>query len=207
MDKKASLVRAAPLAARRRFTDTHHGSVREDDYAWLRASNWHDVMRDPSVLDPDIRAHLEAENAYLAAEMADTEELQQSLFAEMKARIKEDDESVPSPDGPFEYYTRFVTGGQHPLFCRKPRGVGPERVLLDGNKLAEAHAYFRIGGVSHSPDHKLIAYAVDTKGSEFFTIKIINAETAELLDTTIIDTNADMQWDNDSRGLFYVWVD
>ena len=139
--------------------------------------------------------------------MADIEKLQAALFAEMKARIKEDDESVPSPDGPFEYYTRFVTGGQHPLFCRKPRKGSEERVLIDGNALAAGHAYFRIGGVSHSPDHKLIAYAVDTKGSEFFTIRIVDAETGALVDTNITDTNGDMQWDNDSSGLFYIWVD
>ena len=90
-----------------------------DDYAWLRAANWQAVMRDPLLLAPDIRAHLEAENAYTAYGMADTEALQQTLFAEMKGRIKEDDSSVPAPDGPFSYYTRFVTGGQHPLFCRE----------------------------------------------------------------------------------------
>jgi len=207
MNQKISPGRAAPRAARRPFTDTHHGIVREDDYAWLRASNWQEVMRDPAVLDPAIRAHLEAENAYSKNEMADIEKLQAALFAEMKARIKEDDESVPSPDGPFEYYTRFVTGGQHPLFCRKPRKGSEERVLIDGNALAAGHAYFRIGGVSHSPDHKLIAYAVDTKGSEFFTIRIVDAETGALVDTNITDTNGDMQWDNDSSGLFYIWVD
>ena len=207
MNQKISPDRAAPRAARRPFTDTHHGIVREDDYAWLRASNWQEVMRDPAVLDPAIRAHLEAENAYSKNEMADIEKLQAALFAEMKARIKEDDESVPSPDGPFEYYTRFVTGGQHPLFCRKPRKGSEERVLIDGNALAAGHAYFRIGGVSHSPDHKLIAYAVDTKGSEFFTIRIVDAETGALVDTNITDTNGDMQWDNDSSGLFYIWVD
>ena len=82
----------------------------------------------------------------------------------MKGRIKEDDVGVPAPDRPFAYYTRFVVGGQHPLFCRKPRDGGEEQVLLDGNALAELHAYFRITGVTHSPDHRLIAYAVDTKG-------------------------------------------
>ena len=76
-----------------------------DDYAWLRAANWQAVMRDPAQLDPAIRAHLEAENAYAEAFMADTKELQAQLLAEMKGRIKEDDASVPAPDGPFAYYT------------------------------------------------------------------------------------------------------
>jgi oligopeptidase B len=207
MDPQVSPERAAPHAARHPSISSHHGIIREDDYAWLRASNWQAVMRNPSVLDPAIRAHLEAENSHSKNAMADTEELQAILFAEMKGRIKEDDESVPAPDGPFEYYTRFVTGGQHPLFCRKPRNGGEERVLIDGNTLAATHAYFRIGGVSHSPDHKLIAYSVDTKGSEFFAMKIIEAETGRLIDAKITDTNGDIQWDNDSRGLFYIWID
>src|SRR5262245_61102606 len=105
--------------------------------------NWQAVMRDPALFDPAIRAHLEAENAYAKAIMADTEELQAQLFAEMKRRIKEDDASVPTTDGAFAYYTRYMTGGQHPLFCRKSRGGGDERVLVDGNALAKPHAYFR----------------------------------------------------------------
>jgi oligopeptidase B len=196
-----------PRAPRRPLTSTHHSIVRVDDYAWLRASNWQAVMRNPAVLDPDIRAQLEAENAYTSGIMAQTEELQQLLFSEMKARIKEDDASVPAPDGGFSYYTRFVTGGQHPLFCRVPRAGGEEQLLIDGNALAKDHPYFRIANVSHSPDHKLIAYAVDIKGSEFYTLQIIETGTGTLLDTRIADTNASFEWASDSRTLLYVWVD
>ncbi len=169
-----------PRANRRPLASTYHGITRVDDYAWLRASNWQTVMRDPSVLDPEIRAYLDAENAYTAAVMDDTEALQQRLFAEMKGRIKEDDASVPAPDGPFSYYTRFVTGGQHPLFCRKPKDGDGERVLVDGNALASGYAYFRIANVAHSPDHELIAYAVDTKGSEFYTVQTHRREVRRL---------------------------
>src|SRR6478672_4053110 len=93
-----------PRAPRRPLTSIHHDIVRVDDYAWLRASNWQAVMRDPALLDPDIHAQLEAENAYTFGIMADSEELQQLLFSEMKGRIKEDDASVPAPDGEFSYY-------------------------------------------------------------------------------------------------------
>jgi len=196
-----------PRAPRRPLTSTHHSIVRVDDYAWLRASNWQAVMRNPAVLDPDIRAQLEAENAYTSGIMAHTEELQQLLFSEMKARIKEDDASVPAPDGGFSYYTRFVIGGQHPLVCRVPRAGGEEQLLIDGNALAKDHPYFRIANVSHSPDHKLIAYAVDIKGSEFYTLQIIETGTGTLLDTRIADTNASFEWASDSRTLLYVWVD
>jgi len=202
------LLRArAPRARKHPFASSHHGIERVDDYAWLRADNWQAVMRDPTVLASDIRAHLEAENAYTAEAMADTDALQETLFAEMKGRIKEDDSSVPTPDGGFAYYTRFVTGGQHPLFCRKPRGGGEEQILVDGNALAAPHAYFRIANVAHSPDHKLVAYAVDTKGSEFYTVNIIEADTGKLVDSQIVDNNGSLQWAADSRTLLYIWLD
>lgn len=164
-------------------------------------------MRDPAQLDPAIRAHLTAENAYTASVMADTVSLQERLFAEMKGRIKEDDATVPAPDGAFAYYTRYVTGGQHPIFCRRPREGGEERVLVDGNELAKPHAYFRIAGVAHSPDHNLIAYAVDTKGSEFYAVNIIEAATGKLVDARITDNNGALEWANDSKSLLYIWVD
>src|SRR5688572_14581192 len=83
------------------------GRVRVDDYAWMKDENWQQVLRDPSALKPDVRAHLEAENAYTKAVLAETEALQAELFAEMKGRIKEDDASVPAPDGPWEYLARY----------------------------------------------------------------------------------------------------
>jgi len=206
MNEQASSARA-PLAARRPSISSHHGIEREDNYAWLRADNWQAVMRDPHQLPTDIRAHLEAENAHTAMVMADTEALQETLFDEMKGRIKEDDSSVPAPDGAFDYYTRYIVGGQHPLFCRTPRGGGAEQVLVDGNVLAEGHAYFRIANVAHSPDHSLVAYAVDTKGSEFYTVTIIEAGTGRLVDARITDNNGGVQWGADSKTLLYIWLD
>jgi oligopeptidase B len=211
MDAKSPLAaRSAairPRALRRPSASRYHGIERVDDYAWLLAGNWQAVMRDPALLDPEIRTYLEAENAYSKAEMADTEPLQQKLFAEMKGRIKEDDAGVPTADGAFAYYTRFVIGGQHPLFCRMPRAGGEEQILLDGNALAKPHAYFRIAGVTHSPDHKLVAYAVDTKGSEFYAVNVIEAATGALLDSRIADSNGSLEWAADSRTLLYVWLD
>jgi oligopeptidase B len=207
MDAKSPAGITPPRAPRRPLTSIQHGIARVDDYAWLRASNWQAVMRDPEALASDIRAQLEAENAYTSDAMADTEALQQRLFAEMKGRIKEDDSSVPAPDGTFSYYTRFVTGGQHPLFCRVKRDGGEERVLVDGNALAKHHTYFRIANVAHSPDHKLIAYAVDTKGSEFYAVQIIEAETGAIVDDRIVDNNGSFEWASDSRTLLYVWLD
>jgi oligopeptidase B len=196
-----------PRAVRRPLTSIQHGITRTDDYAWLRASNWQAVLRNPDALPSDIRTHLEAENAYASAVMADTEALSEQLFAEMKARIKQDDASVPSPDGEFSYYTRFVIGGEHPLFCRVPRAGGEEQLLIDGNALAKDHAYFRIANVSHSPNHRLLAYAVDTKGSEFYAVNVIDVETGAIVDTRIQDNDGTFEWTSDSRTLLYVWLD
>ncbi len=126
-----------PLAAEKSHVTSWHGVTLDDPFNWLRADNWQEVMRDPSALDPEIRAYLEAENAYADAALAGTTSLQKSLFEEMKARLKPDDRTVPSPDGPFEYFSSFAAGGQYPRLCRRPRGGGDEVILLDGNAEAD----------------------------------------------------------------------
>ncbi len=196
-----------PRAEQRPHTDTHHGITRIDEFAWLRADNWQEVMRDPAVLAADIRAYLEAENAYTKAVMADTEALQEALFAEMKGRIKEDDSTVPAPDGPYAYYVQYVTGGQHPRYCRKPVNGGEEQLLLDGNALAAPHAYFKLAAVAHSPDHNWIAYAADDKGSEYYTIRFKPAAGGDDLEVVIPDTTGDVTWAADSKTVFYTKVD
>src|SRR5687768_9182728 len=113
-----------PATEERPVSDTRHGITRVDEFAWLRADNWQEVFRDPSLLDPAIRGHLEAENAYQQALMADTEILRKTLFQEMKGRIKEDDSSVPMKDGPFAYGSSYKKGGEQPRFFRTPRDGG-----------------------------------------------------------------------------------
>ncbi|NKX66214.1 S9 family peptidase [Labrenzia sp. 5N] len=196
-----------PRAAARPLTLETHGITRQDDFAWLRADNWQEVMKDPSVLDADIRSYLEAENAYHEAQMAPTKTLQEKLFAEMRGRIKEDDSSVPAPDGPFAYGLKYETGGQQPVFFRTPRDGGAETVLLHGDKEAEGTAYFRIGGVSQSTDHALIAWAYDDKGSEYYSLKLRDAQSAKDFDYAIEDTGGGGVFSEDSRYVFYVRLD
>ncbi len=196
-----------PAADLQPLLDTRHGITREDPYAWLRADNWQDVMRDASVLDDDVRAHLEAENAYTGRIMADTEALQEILFEEMKGRIKEDDSSVPARDGPYEYYVDYVTGGQHPRFARRPAGTEDGVILLDGDAMAEGLDYFQLGGVSHSPDHALLAYSVDVQGAEFYTLRIRDIASGEDLAEEIPDTKGAAVWSADSGTIFYTRLD
>jgi oligopeptidase B len=196
-----------PVAEKRPLTSTQHGISRVDEYAWLRADNWQAVVRDPSMLAQDIRNYLEAENAHAAHEMADVEPLRQALFQEMRGRIKEDDSSVPAPDGPFAYATRYEHGAEHAMVVRTLRDGSDERVLLDANSMAAGKAYFRLGGFTHSPDHKTIAYAVDEKGNEYFTLRLRDADTGADLDDVIPETGGGAVWANDGRTLFYVWID
>jgi len=186
---------------------TRHGVTIQDDYAWLRDRNWQEVMRRPEALDGQIRAYLEAENAYAEAMMADTRELQDTLFAEMKGRIKEDDSGVPSPDGPWAYSHRYVTGGEHPCLVREPTGGGTEQVLLDGDALAKGRAYWDLANYSHSPDHRLLAYAVDDTGSEYCTIRVRDLSTREDLPDQIGNAGSNLVWSNDSKSFLYNVLD
>ncbi|MRG56002.1 prolyl oligopeptidase family serine peptidase [Phyllobacterium sp. SYP-B3895] len=200
-------VLAAPQSEKRPVSDTRHGITRVDDYGWMRAENWQDVFRDPATLDPAIRQHLEAENAYQTALMEDTKPLQQRLFDEMKGRIKEDDSSVPSKDGPYAYGTSYKVGGQQPRFFRTPRDGGDETMLLDGDLEGEGKPYFRLASADHSPDHNKMIWGYDDKGSEFFTLKV--RDLAKLQDQTdsVSDTTGGGVWNAQSNGFYYTRVD
>lgn len=198
---------SGPIAATRPKTYSHHGITREDPYAWLRADNWREVMTDPGVLGDDIRDYLEAENAHTKAGMAPTEPRQQALFAEMKARLKEDDSSVPSPDGAYAYYHRYEIGGQHPVFCRKRLDNDSEEVVLDGNREAEGESFFRVIACEHSPDHRYLAYAADRNGSEQYVVNFKDLESGEKLADSLGGAQGSLAWANDGSTLFYVTLD
>jgi oligopeptidase B len=197
----------APVAPRRPKSFTRHGMTVTDDYAWLKDPNWQEVLHDPTVLDPDIRTYLEAENAYAERLLGHTDALQKKLVKEMRARIKEDDSSVPSPDGAYAYFRKFREGGQHELFGRKPREGGAERIVLDGDALAKDHGYFKFGGSRHSWDHRLQAWSADTKGSEYFSIRIRDWETGEDHADLVEETDGGVVWSADSKSFFYVKLD
>ena len=180
----------------------------EDPYAWLRDEQWQAVIADPAKLSPAIRAYLEAENAYTDRVLAPLASLRTALVAEMRARIKEDDSTVPVPDGPFAYYSRHVPGGQHPIFCRSPRNGGAETVLLDGNAAAAGLAYFRVGSLQHSPDHRRLAWTVDTAGSEIFTLYVRDLDGGALIGTPVTGVHGgSVAWANDNATLFYTQLD
>jgi oligopeptidase B len=198
---------AAPVAPRRPHSYTTHGITVVDDYAWLKDEDWQEVLRDPAVLDPDIRRYLEAENAYTESLLGHTAGLQKTLVAEMRGRIKEDDSSVPSPDGRFAYLRKFRDGGQHELFGRSPRDGGEIEIVLDGDQLAASHDYFKFGGARHSPDHRLEAWSADIKGSEYFSIRVRDWASGADADDLVEETDGAVVWAADSKTFFYVKLD
>ncbi len=192
-----------PVARKIAVTITQLGRTRTDDYQWMKDDNWQAVLRDPTLIKADVKEHLEAENAYREAMLTSTLPLQEEMFEEMRGRIKEDDSSVPRPDGPWEYYTRFNTGDQHPLYCRRPRGGGAETVMLDANQLAEGKAYSDISYVEHSPDHTLYAYSEDAQGSEVHQIYIRDLVTGEVLPDPIQSAYGGFAFSPCSRWIFW----
>ncbi len=198
----------APVADPRPTRRTVHGVELVDDYAWLRAANWQEALRDPGVLPAPIRDHLVAENAYAETVLAPVKPLIGRMVREMRGRIKEDDSGVPSPDGPFDYYDRYREGGQHPIVCRRPRGSEEgEQVMLDGDALAEGRAFFDLGGAVHSPDHRLLAWSYDDKGSEFFTLRVRDLATGTDQADLVEETGGDAVWCEDASALYYIRLD
>ena len=194
-------------------------------------------MRDPSQLDPAIRAYLQAENDYCERALADTKSLQETLFAEMKGRIKEDDSSVPEPDGPYAYYVRYRKEGQHPLLCREPRNSaaflprdGDSRVIPKvGTGFGKDHAQTGIERRSsscstatrsrtarrssgsapreHSSDHRLLAWLADEAGSELYTARVRVIDTGADLADVVPDVSGAVVWTQDASAFYYVRLD
>jgi oligopeptidase B len=174
-----------------------HGHSRVDDYYWLRDRN-----------DPEVLAYLEAENEYSDRIMAHTKPLEEKLFEEIKARIKQTDMSVPYKRDGYFYYTRYEQGKEYPIFARKKDSLdNPEEIMLDANALAQGHDFFSIGGWALSADQNLMAYAVDTQGRRIFTVQIKNLLTGELLPDVIPNVTENLVWAHDNRTLFYAKQD
>ncbi len=170
-----------------------HGDRRIDPYFWFREKT-----------NPDVIAHLEAENARTEAALAPTKDLQEQLYTEILGRIQETDTSVPVRRGEWEYYTRTVEGLAYPIYCRKQT---EEVVLLDANQLAEGHDYFRLGVFEPSTDQHLLAYSTDYAGDEKYTLVFLDLRTKQLLPDSIPNTHADLVWANDNETVFYTKLD
>ena len=193
-----------PVAERRPTTYDRHGVTVTDDYAWLRDPAY------PEVTDPAIVAHLEAENAWFAQAMAGQAPLMDTLFAEMRGRIKEADRSVPQKDGDYLYWIEFKEGAEYKQWWRRPVAAGDEtradELIFDEAAAAEGLEYFRLGAIAVSNDARLLAYAVDSDGSERFVARIKVIASGELLPDEIPDTLSGLIWTSDDSALVYARV-
>ncbi|NER16707.1 S9 family peptidase [Spongiivirga citrea] len=174
-----------------------HGDVRIDNYYWLKD------REDPKVID-----YLNQENAYYDEMTAHTKDFQKSLFEEMKARIKEDDESVPYKYNGYWYITRYEKGKDYPVYTRKKESLeANEEILFDCNEMAKGHSYFKLVGLNISLDNKLVAFGVDTVSRRKYTIQIKNLETGLVYPEKIETTTGGSTWANDNETLFYTRKD
>lgn len=183
-----------PMAEKKDTALTVHGDTRIDPYYWLRERE-----------NPQVISYLEAENAYLDTVMQPLAAFKQQLFEEMKGRIKETDASVPYRKNGYYYYTRYTTGKEYLLYCRKKGSLeAPEEIILDVNELAEGHAYYQVGGMAVSPDTQWLVFGVDTVSRRQYTLHIKNLSTGEILPERIPDAaGAAVAWANDNNTFFY----
>jgi oligopeptidase B len=183
----------APTVAKRNKEFNTHGDYRVDPYYWLNERE-----------NPEVIAYLEAENKYYESQTAHTKVFQEKLFEEMKARLKEDDESVPYKKNGYYYITRFVKGGQYPIFSRKKENLeAPEEIMFDVNVMSGNHDYYQLSGVNVSPDNQLAAFAVDTISRRLYNLHIKNLTTGEIYPEVITNSAGGSVWANDNKTLFY----
>ena len=193
-----------PVAKKQPQKLEKHGDVRIDNYFWIRLSDEQKNAKKKDTQTQKVFDYLNAENAYYNEVTGHTKDFQESLFQEMKSRIKEDDESVPYKKNGYFYITRYEKGNQYPIYSRKKGSLkAKEEILFNVNDEAKGHDYFQLGGLNVSPDNKLAAFAFDTISRRQYVLKIKNLETGEIYDDEIINTTGGSVWANDNKTLFY----
>ncbi len=174
-----------------------HGQVRVDNYYWLNDRS-----------NPEVQAYLQKENDYATAMRRHTVDLENTLFEEIKGRIKQTDLSVPFKQEDYVYYVRYEEGKEYALYCRKKGALSsPEEIMIDGNELAEGHEYFSLGNWMVSSGQDILAYAMDTQGRRIYSIGFKHLTTGEILSDVIPSVTENMEWGNDNRTLLYARQD
>ena len=174
-----------------------HGDVRIDNYFWMREKT-----------DEKVLSHLKAENDYTKAIMKETQDLQEKLYTEMRARIKEEDQSVAYKDGDYLYYSKTLKGQEYPIYCRKSIEIkSAEQILIDVNELAGDLDYINVTSLEIHPNQQLMAYAVDTKGDRVFTIYFKDLVSGKLLSEKIENVTESIVWAETGKILFYAKQD
>ncbi|MEK6553615.1 MAG: S9 family peptidase [Bdellovibrionota bacterium] len=186
----------APIAKKENQILKKHGDKRVDPYFWMNKRDSKDVLD-----------YLNAENKYYDTQMKPFDSLKTDLYNEIRGRMKDDEASVPYKKGSYYYFTRFNKGAEYPLFARKPIGSESEEILLDIPALAKDEKFFQVGAMSLSPDHNILAYAVDTVGRRFYDIHFRDLKNKKFIDYKILATTGSFAWANDNKTFFFAKQD
>lgn len=194
----------APIATKVDSLLKEHGQTRVDPYFWMRLTDEQKRAEIPDNHTQKVIDYLNAENDYKTQVMSHTEDLQSELYDEIVGRIKQTDESVPYLSNGYWYYTRYEEGGEYPIYCRKKETLdAKEEILINVNELAEGYGYYAAGGLSVSPDNKILAFSEDTLSRRIYTVRFKNLETGEMLEDAIENTSGGGAWANDNKTFFY----
>ena len=197
-----------PSPAKMPHEITAHGATRVDNYYWMKLSEQQKNAPAKDEQTTHVLNYLNAENEYLKTKLEHTEELQEKLYEEMVGRIKQDDESVPYKDNGYWYYTRYESGKEYPVYCRKKGTLdSPEEIMLNVNEMAEGYSYFHVRGFKVSEDNNLVAYGVDTVSRRRYTLYLKDLRSGKIIDSPVPNTEGYVAWANDNKTFFYTMKD
>jgi oligopeptidase B len=184
-----------------------HNEELIDNYSWIKQKDWKEVILNPNKLNAQVKKYLDEENLFKENQLKDIKDIEKKLFEELKSKIKNEDNSVPKKDGDYFYGYKYNKNSEYPIYYRKNIIKNSEEIILDCEKKSKTHAYFNVASISHSHNHKSVAYNIDTNGSEYFSIFVEDIDKKEILSPEIKNTTADIIWSLDNNYIFYVGLD
>jgi len=184
-----------------------HNEELIDNYSWIKQKDWKEVILNPNKLNTQVKKYLDEENLFKENQLKDINDIEKKLFEELKSKIKNEDNSVPKKDGNYFYGYKYNKNSEYPIYYRKNTINNSEEIILDCEKKSKTHTYFNVASISHSHDHRHVAYNIDTNGSEYFSIFIEDIQKQELLSPEIKNTTGDIVWSLDNNYIFYVRLD
>jgi oligopeptidase B len=184
-----------------------HNEELIDNYSWIKQKDWKEVILNPNKLSAQVKKYLDEENLFKENQLKDIKDIEKKLFEELKSKIKNEDNSVPKKDGDYFYGYKYNKNSEYPIYYRKNITKNSEEIILDCEKKSKTHTYFNVASISHSHNHKSVAYNIDTNGSEYFSIFVEDIDKKEILSPEIKNTTGDIIWSLDNNYIFYVGLD
>ena len=184
-----------------------HNEELIDNYSWIKQKDWKEVILNPNKLNAQVKKYLDEENLFKENQLKDIKDIEKKLFEELKSKIKNEDNSVPKRDGDYLYGYKYNKNSEYPIYYRKNIIKNSEEIILDCEKKSKTHTYFNVASISHSHNHKSVAYNIDTNGSEYFSIFVEDIDKKEILSPEIKNTTGDIIWSLDNNYIFYVGLD